>query len=94
MALELTCYIENAYFTDYFILLDLLIKTRKDMDFLCEKKILFNCLGDNNAIKSLINNLNKNIIRNGARDDYFDLCKEFNGFYENPWHRRNATLKK
>ena len=63
------------------------------MDFLCDKKILVNYLGDNNAIKSMINNLNKDIIWDRTRNDYFDLCKELNGFYENHWHKKNATLK-
>ena len=63
------------------------------MDLLCDKKILVNYLGDNNAVKSMINDLNKNIIWSGTRDDYIDLCKELNGFYENPWHKRKATLK-
>ncbi|KAM3750298.1 hypothetical protein ACB098_04G026600 [Castanea mollissima] len=93
MALEQTHYIENAYHTDYFILLDLLINTRKDVDFLCDNKILVNYLRDNNVVKFMINNLNTDIIWKGTRDDYFDLCKELNGFYENPWHRRKATLK-
>ena len=93
MALEQIHYIENAYYTDYFILLDLLINTSKDVDLLCDKKILVNYLGDNNAVKSMINNLNKDIIWSGTRDDYIDLCKELNGFYENHWHKRKATLK-
>ena len=79
--------------TDYFNLLDLLINTRKDVDLLFDKKILVNHLGDNNAVKSMINNLNKDIIWSGTRDDYIDLCKELNGFYENHWHKRKATLK-
>ena len=41
----------------------------------------------------MINNLNKDIIWDRTRNDYFDLCKELNGFYENHWHRKNATLK-
>ncbi|KAK7844788.1 upf0481 protein, partial [Quercus suber] len=89
MALEQTRYIKNAYYTDYFILLDLLINTRKDVDLLCDKKILVNHLGDNNAVKSMINNLNKDIVWDRTRDDYIDLCKELNGF----WQRRKATLK-
>ena len=80
--------------TYYLILLDFLINTRKDVDLLCDKKILVNYLGDNNAIKSMINNLNKDIIWSGTRDDYIDLCKELNGFYKNPWHKREDNIKK
>ena len=42
MALEQTCYIEDAYFTNYFRLMDSLINTRKDVDFLCDKIFLVN----------------------------------------------------
>ena len=54
MALEQTRYIENAYFTDYFLFMDLLIKTSKDVDLLCENRILVNFLDDNDAVKSKI----------------------------------------
>ncbi|XP_030973293.1 putative UPF0481 protein At3g02645 isoform X1 [Quercus lobata] len=93
MALEQTRYIENAYYTDYFILLDFLINTTKDVDLLCDEKILKNILGDNDGVKSMINNLNKSVIADCVRDDYFRLCKELNGYYENPWHKRKAILK-
>ncbi|KAM3702461.1 hypothetical protein ACJW31_04G027400 [Castanea mollissima] len=93
MALEQTRYIEDAYYTDYFDLLDFLINTTKDVDLLCDKKILVNYLGDNNAATLMINNLNISVIGDWVRDDYFDLCKDLNGFYENLWHKRKATLK-
>ncbi|XP_023890200.1 UPF0481 protein At3g47200 [Quercus suber] len=94
MALEQTRYIENAYFTDYFFFMDLLIDTKEDVHLLCDKKILVNYLGDNNAATLMINSLNKGIIWTTMRDDYINLCKELNSFYENPWHRRKATLKR
>ncbi|XP_050258854.1 UPF0481 protein At3g47200-like [Quercus robur] len=94
MALEQTSYIKNAYFTDYFLLMDSLINTRKDVDLLCDKKILVNCLGDNDAAKSMVNNLNKGIIWVTKRDDYIDLYNELNSFYDKPWHSWKATLKR
>ncbi|KAK9997275.1 hypothetical protein SO802_021961 [Lithocarpus litseifolius] len=93
IALEQTRYLENAYYTDYFNLLDFLINTTEDVDLLCDKKILVNYLGDNDAVKSMINDLTKSFIGNWMRDDYVHLCKELNDFYENPWHKRKATLK-
>ncbi|KAK9997273.1 hypothetical protein SO802_021959 [Lithocarpus litseifolius] len=93
MALEQICYKEDTYFTDYFFLMDSLINTRKDVDFLCEKKILVNYLGDNNASISMINNLNKGITFVAVRDDYIDLYNKLNGFYENRWHKWKAILK-
>ena len=63
------------------------------MDLLCDKKILVNYLGDNNAANLMINNINKGIGWVTVNNDYINLCKELNSFYENPWHRRKATLK-
>ena len=94
MALEQTRYIKDAYFTDYLFLMDSLINTREDVDLLCDNKILLNYLGDNNAAKSLINNLNKGIEWLAVRNDYIDLYSKLNSFYENPWHKRQATLKR
>ncbi|XP_030939995.1 UPF0481 protein At3g47200-like [Quercus lobata] len=94
MALEQTRYLENAYFTDYFDFMDSLINAKEDVDLLCDKEILVNCLGDNNAATLMINNLNKGIAYAAVRYDYIELCKELNSFYENPWHKRKATLKR
>ena len=93
MALEQTRYIEDAYFTDYFFFMDLLINTKEDVNLLCDKKILVNYLGDNNAATLMINNINKGIGWVIVNNDYINLCKELNSFYENPWHRTKATLK-
>ena len=93
MALEQTHYIKSAYFSDYFDLMDSLIDTKEDVDLLCDKEILVNCLGDNNAATLMINNLNKGIVRATVRYDYINLCKELNSFYENPCNRRKATLR-
>ena len=73
MALEQTRYIEDAYLIDYLFLMDSLINTRKDVDFLCDKKILVNYLGDNNVVNSMINIINKGIIWIMIRHDYIDL---------------------
>nr|XP_023881610.1 putative UPF0481 protein At3g02645 [Quercus suber]POE74070.1 upf0481 protein [Quercus suber] len=94
MAFEQTRHIENAYFTDYFFFMDSLINTNGDVDLLCDKEILVNYLGDNNAATLMINNLNKGIGWATMRDDYINLCKDLNSFYENPWHQRKATLKR
>ena len=59
MALEQILYVENAYIRDYFLWMDSLIKATKDVDLLCEKRILVNYLNDNDAAKSTTNNLNK-----------------------------------
>ena len=95
MALEQTRSIENAYFTDYFFFMDLLINTKNDVDLLCDKKILVNHLGDNNAATLMINNLNEGIVWAAMRDDYIKICKELNSFYEQrARHKWMAVLKR
>ncbi|KAK9997270.1 hypothetical protein SO802_021956 [Lithocarpus litseifolius] len=94
IALEQTRYIEEGYFTDYFIFMDLLIKTTKDVDLLCNKNILFNCLDDSYAAKSMIKNLNKGILLINMRDDYVELGKELNFFCRTPGRMWMAALKR
>ena len=74
--------------------MDLLINTKEDVGLLWDKKILVNYLGENNAATLMINNLKMGIVWATMRDDYINLCKELNKFYENPWHRMKATLKR
>ena len=94
MALEQTDYIQTAYFSDYFLFMDTLMKTRKDVDLLCEKKLLFNYLGDNDAAKCMISNLNRGILWTGMRDDYVDICEKLNRLCESRWRRQLAVLKR
>lgn len=65
----------------YFLLMDSLIKTTKDVDLLCGKGILVNYLDDNGAAKSATNNLNKGILLISMRDDYVGLSNKLNSFY-------------
>nr|XP_023919221.1 UPF0481 protein At3g47200-like [Quercus suber] len=94
MALEQTRYLEDGHFTDYFLFIDSLINTREDVDLLCNKNILVNHLGDNNAATSMINDLNKGILLMPTREDYVDLCNKLNSFYKEPWHSWKATLRR
>ena len=93
MALEEFRYPTEKYVTEYFIFLDNLINTTKDMDLLCNEKIVINHLGDNNAATSFFNNLNTNILLPGFESYYIDICQNLNKFCEKPWHRWKATLR-
>ena len=55
MALEQCHYPRKAYICNYIVLLDHLINTAEDVDLLVEKKVLFNWLGSNKAVATLIN---------------------------------------
>ncbi|KAF5475736.1 hypothetical protein F2P56_007512 [Juglans regia] len=92
MALEQCHYPREAYVTDYFFLLDFLIDTGKDVGFLASKKILVNGLGDDNA--TFVNNLGTNVEYSSMNSEYCHLCRELVKFYDNPWHRWKAILRR
>lgn len=94
MALEQCDFGSDQYITDFYLILDRLINTTKDVDLLCDKGIIVNCLGDSKAVTSMINNLNRGILRRNMNSDYNRFCKKLNAFYEEPWHRRIATLRR
>ena len=91
-ALEQSLYVGHAYVTDFFVILDFLIDTSKDVDLLCDKGILVNYLGDSNAAASAINNLNTNILWDYMNSDYSKICENLNVFYKKPWHKWRATF--
>ena len=80
MALEQCRYLCNSYVTDYIRLLDFFIDTLKDLDLLVRKGILVNCLGNNNAVTTLVKNTH--ILHVNMNSDYYNLCKDLNIFYE------------
>ena len=91
IALEQSHYVGDAYVTDFFIILDILINTSKDVDLLCDKGILVNCLGDSNAAAFAVNNLNNTILWDYMNSDYLKICEDLNAFYTEPWHKWKAT---
>ncbi|XP_062176264.1 UPF0481 protein At3g47200-like [Alnus glutinosa] len=94
VALEQSHSVYDAYITDYIIFVDSLIDTVKDVDLLVQKKILFNGLGDNNAVTTLANNLGINVLYGYSRSIYCNLYKDLNTFYEDPRHIWKATLRR
>lgn len=92
MALEQCHYPKDAYITDYFVMLDFLIDSGKDMDLLAEKKILVKRLGDNNA--TFVNNLGKDVLYTAMNTDYYDICKSLVDFYKNPVNSWKANLRR
>ncbi|XP_062176259.1 UPF0481 protein At3g47200-like [Alnus glutinosa] len=74
-AFEQCHYPNAAYVTDYFILLDFLIKSEKDVDLLGRKGIMVNGFGNNDAT------FIKNLATTSLRRDYFG----------NPWKAASTT---
>ena len=93
MALEQCDYRRDACITDFYLILDHLINTTKDVDLLSDEGIIVNRLGDSNTVTSMINNLSKGIFKRSMNSDYCELYEALNAFYEVEWHRWNAIIK-
>ncbi|KAM4126182.1 hypothetical protein ACB094_01G368800 [Castanea mollissima] len=93
MAFEQSCFGEKIFITDYFFFLDDLVNTTKDIDLLCDKRIIRNYLGDNKAATSLVNKLGINVSWSGINPNYNRIFKELIAFCEKPWHKWKATLR-
>ncbi|KAM3762762.1 hypothetical protein ACB098_01G370400 [Castanea mollissima] len=82
----------DTYFTDFYIILDHLVDTTKDVELLIKNGIIVNCLGDSETVTSMINKLNRGIIRRGMNANYINLCEKLNAFAEGFWNRNKVTL--
>ena len=94
VALEQCYYPHESYITDYVAVLDFLINTDKDVDFLVKNGIIVNWLGDSNAVAELFNGLWKNITQTTFNTEYLRICEDLNAFCKHPWHRKVATLRR
>jgi hypothetical protein len=56
----------HAYICNYFVLLDDLINTREDVEFLVEKGIIVNALGSNKAVAIMVNKLGLEIVEQNS----------------------------
>ncbi|KAM4126181.1 hypothetical protein ACB094_01G368700 [Castanea mollissima] len=93
MAFEQYCFGEKIYIRDYYLLLDCLVNTTRDIDLLCDKGIIRNYLGDNKAATSLVNKLNIHVSLSGINPNHNRIFKELNAFYDKRWHKWKATLR-
>ncbi|XP_035541709.1 putative UPF0481 protein At3g02645 [Juglans regia] len=71
IALEQCVYQFERYVTDYFIMLDFLINTGKDVDLLIQQGILVNEMGTNNIRPPFAGNLCTVILKSSLKHDYF-----------------------
>ncbi|KAF8378115.1 hypothetical protein HHK36_029452 [Tetracentron sinense] len=77
--------------TSFAILLDNLINTSKDVDFLSQKGIIVNFLSSED-ISLFFNRLYNDALVNQFY--YGTLCRDLNKYRQKPWNRRCATLKR
>ncbi|XP_040996414.1 UPF0481 protein At3g47200-like [Juglans microcarpa x Juglans regia] len=83
VAFEECHYRSDAYITDYYILLSMLIKTVKDIDVLVREQIIHNWL-DGVVATSMINKLSgEKLFYFQMNSDYHGMAEKLNKFYNN-----------
>ncbi|KAK0606591.1 hypothetical protein LWI29_001241 [Acer saccharum] len=91
MALEQCHYPDETHICKFFLLMDYLIDTVKDVDLLVDEGIIANNLGDNAAIVKMFNNLCLQIDVDFS--DPYNIIKKLNEHYDNRWNHTMATFK-
>ncbi|XP_058772236.1 UPF0481 protein At3g47200-like [Vicia villosa] len=84
--------LKHRFVSQYFIILDQLINTEKDVSILVDKKIIVNRLGDANEVATMVNNLRKNVTLPRFCERFKFICKRLNDFYENPMNKYKAIF--
>ncbi|PRQ57301.1 hypothetical protein RchiOBHm_Chr1g0346791 [Rosa chinensis] len=92
MALEQFVYPEEAFVCNYFLMMDKLVDTVEDVDFLVEKGVIVNMLGSNQQVAQLVNKLCDHIME--EKSCYNHICKKLNTRYESSLNRHLVSLRK
>ncbi|KAJ7960478.1 hypothetical protein O6P43_020913 [Quillaja saponaria] len=94
MALEQRHYPFQAFITDYICIMCFLVNTGQDIDILVKSGVIVNGLGGSDAAANLFNNFLENIITLNYNDSYVRLYDDLNAFYEDPFNKSMAALKR
>ncbi|KAL2346766.1 hypothetical protein Fmac_000766 [Flemingia macrophylla] len=92
VALEQCHFQGESYITHYVQIMDFLVNTTRDVDFLVREGILLNWLGDSASVANLFNGLGKNITISEI-PDYSLLYQELNAFHRSRWNNLKSTLR-
>jgi hypothetical protein len=85
------CYMK--YFTTYVTLLDCLINTYRDVEYLCDRNIIENHFGTEGEVASFINNAGKDVAVDFDSCYLSGLFNEVHEYYRNSWHVQWASFK-
>lgn len=90
---ELCHYKSLKYFTAYTTLLDCLINSAKDVEYMSDHNVIENYLGTGADLANFINSLGKEASYDPSTSYLLDLFKQVNHYYENNWNVHWATFK-
>ncbi|CAL0310507.1 unnamed protein product [Lupinus luteus] len=85
------CY--SKHFTTYVTLLDCLINTYRDVEYLCERNIIENHFGTEGEVANFINNAGRDVAVDLEFCYLSKLFNEVHEYYGNSWHVQWASFK-
>ncbi|KAF4352638.1 hypothetical protein F8388_021807 [Cannabis sativa] len=83
----------TKHFTTYATLLDCLVNTSRDVEFLCDRNIMENCYGNDSDVARFINNMGKDVAFDIDMCYLGDLFDDVHQYYRNSWHVQWAGFK-
>ncbi|KAB2631597.1 hypothetical protein D8674_009116 [Pyrus ussuriensis x Pyrus communis] len=83
----------SKHITTYATLLDCLVNTYKDVEYLCDRNIIENCFGNDGEVARFINNLGKDVAFDMDRCYLAKLFNDVHHYYGNSWHVQWASFK-
>lgn len=83
----------ESHMTSYATLLDYLINTTRDVEYLCDRYIIENNLGTDMDIARFINNMGKDVAFDVELCYLKDVFDDVHEYYENSWHVYWASFK-
>ncbi|XP_022767157.1 UPF0481 protein At3g47200-like [Durio zibethinus] len=81
------------HFTDYATLLDCLVNTYKDVEYLCERNIFENYFGTEGEVARFINDMGKDTAFDINNCYLSKLFRDVHQYYRNSWHVQWASFK-
>ncbi|XWS66726.1 hypothetical protein CRYUN_Cryun05aG0225300 [Craigia yunnanensis] len=83
----------TKHFTGYATLLDCLVNTDKDVEYLCESNIFENCFGSEGEVARFINDMGKETAFDIDNCYLSNLFRDVHQYYRNSWHVQWASFK-
>ncbi|KAI4374292.1 hypothetical protein MLD38_012303 [Melastoma candidum] len=83
----------TKHFTTYATLLDCLVNTARDVEYMCDHGIVENHFGTDSEVARLINNMGKDVAFNIDRCYLSGLFNSVHDYYNNSWHVQWAGFK-
>ncbi|EXB37757.1 hypothetical protein L484_013795 [Morus notabilis] len=83
----------TKHFTTYATLLDCLVNTYRDVEYLSDRNIIENCFGNDGEVARFINNLGRDVAFDMDLCYLADLFNDVHMYYRNSWHVQWAGFK-